>query len=205
MKLFKLFFLSLILTSLFSCKKGYEKENGKVYYEHWNEGSAQNKKLMKNVDFKTFKEIEFKDKTSFSFAKDKNHLFIDGDIMKNIDPETFTFINNYYFKDKNKIYFFGFFNDINDCSVKGIDSNHFQTLKYPWAKSGKILINGQESVFVDDIDSFKPIDEDWGKTNKYIINRNVILKNANPKTTKILSSYEAIDGNKKYKYGIMEK
>jgi hypothetical protein len=205
MKLIKILFLSLILGLLFSCRKGYIKEDGKVYYEFWNEGSGQNKRLMKNVDYQTFNKIKFKGNSSFCFAKDKYHLFIDGDLIKNIDAATFSYIDNFYFRDKNNIYFLGFTHDMNDTSVKGIDPNYFETMKYPWAKSGKILINGQESVFVDDIESFKPIDDDWGKTNKYIINRNVILKYANPKTTKILNSYEAVDGTKKYKYGILEK
>jgi hypothetical protein len=32
-------------------------------------------------------------------AKTKNHLFIDGKLINNIDPNTFKFIGNYIFSD----------------------------------------------------------------------------------------------------------
>ncbi|NMH23946.1 DKNYY domain-containing protein [Flavobacterium solisilvae] len=190
----------LILTLLFltSCTRGYKVENGKVYYEYWNEGSGQGKRLIEQADAKTFRELNFDSESNFEFGKDKNHLFIDGEVIKNIDPNTFKFIGNYIFRDKDSAYFFGFYNDLNDCVIEGINPNKIELLKYPWAKSNNIIIHGSDTITIDDASEFSPIDEDWGKTKKYIINNNQILYDADLETFKTTSSFEGRD--KKYSY-----
>lgn len=126
----------------------------------------------------------------FEFGKDKNHLFINGEIIKNIDPKTFQFIGNYIFRDKDSAYFFGFYDNLNNCLIKGINPNKINLLKYPWAKAGNILIHGNDTLSIDDINKFIPLDDDWGKTKKYIINKNQIVFGANIETFKIISSFE---------------
>lgn len=162
----KVIILMLTLLFLTSCTRGYKVENGKVYYEYWNEGSGQGKRLIEQADAKTFRELNFDSESNFEFGKDKNHLFIDGEVIKNIDPNTFKFIGNYIFRDKDSAYFFGFYNDLNDCVIEGINPNKIELLKYPWAKSNNIIIHGSDTITVDDASEFSPIDEDWGKTKK---------------------------------------
>lgn len=193
------------ISILTSCRRGYKIENGKVYYEYWNEGSGQGKQLIKQADAKTFQELNFDCDCDFEFGKDKNHLFINGEIIKNIDPKTFQFIGNYIFRDKDSAYFFGFYDNLNNCLIKGINPNKINLLKYPWAKAGNILIHGNDTISIDDINKFIPLDDDWGKTKKYIINKNQIVFGANIETFKIISSFEGKDKNYNYEFGFINE
>jgi len=109
----------LTLSILTSCNSGYKVEGDKVYYEYWHEGLGfkQGKRLI-NADARTFKSLSFDCDCSFKFGKDNYHLFIDGEPVDNIDPNTFTFVGNGIFRDKDSAYFFGIYNDINECVIK---------------------------------------------------------------------------------------
>jgi len=192
----------LLLTS---CTRGYKVENGKVYYEYWNEGSGQGKRLIEKADGKTFQEIDFDFEHNFEFGKDKNHLFIDGEVIENIDPNTFKLIGNYIFRDKDSAYFFGFFNKLNDCTIKGVNPSKIKLLKYPWAKTDNILIYGSDTLKLKNVNEFTPIDEDWGKTKKHIINNNQILYDADVESFKIISSFEGKDKNYNYEFGFIKE
>jgi hypothetical protein len=196
----QLTFILLILIVLTSCRRGY-----KVYYEYWNEGSGQNKRLIEQADAKTFQKLNFDCDCDFVFGKDKNHLFIDGELINNIDPNTFKFVGNYIFRDKDSAYFFGFYNNINDCVIKGVNPDKIKLIKYPWAKADHLLIHGKDTVELDDINDFKPVDDDWGKTKKYIVNNNQILYGADVETFKITSSFEGKDKNFNYQFGIINE
>lgn len=202
----RLTFFFLILLVLTSCKRGYKVEGDKVYYEYWHSGLGfeQGKRLI-DADAKTFKSLNFDCDCSFEFGKDKNHLFINGDPIKNIDPNTFTFIGNYIFRDKDSAYFFGFYNDLNNCVIKGVNPNKIKLIKYPWAMADNLLINGQDTLFLEDINDFTPIDNDWGKTKKYIINRDKIVFGADLETFKILSPFEGKDKYFNFEFGLIKK
>lgn len=197
----------IILTLLFftSCKVGYKIENEKVYYEYWNEGSGQGKRWMKQADAKTFQKISFDCRCDFEFGKDKNHLFMNGELMKNIDPNTFKCIGNSIFCDKDSAYFFGFYNDLNDCVIKGVNPNSIELMTYPWAKANNILIHGKDTVYIDDIKEFVSIDDDWGKTKKYIINNNKILFGADVETFKPISDFQGKDKRFNYVFGFINE
>jgi len=197
--------LVIILTISFftGCRHGYKVENDKVYYEYWNEGSGQGKWLLEEADASTFQKLEFD--CNLCFGKDKNHLFINGKLIKGIDPNTFKFIGNYVFADKDNAYFFGSYNNLDDCVIKGVNPNKIELIKYPWAKADNILIYRRYTVYLDDIDDFIPIDEDWGKTKKYVINNNRIIYGADLKTFKILNSYKGKDKNYNYEFGLIAK
>lgn len=197
--------LVLTISILTSCRHGYKIEGDKVYYESWNEGSGQNKRIIEQADAKTFKELTFDCDCYFEFGKDKNHLFIDGELIKNIDPNTFEFIGNYIFRDKDSAYFFGFYNNLNDCVIKNVNPDKIKLIKYPWSKADNFLIYGRDAVTIDDIDEFVPIDDDWGKTKKYIINNNQILYGADVETFKITSSFQGKDKNFNYEFGIINE
>lgn len=201
----KIFITILTISFLTSCRQGYKVENNKVYYEYWNEGSGQGKRLIEPADATTFQTVEFDCDCSFDFGKDKNHLFIDGEPINDIDPKTFKFIGNYIFADKDKAYFLGFYNNLNDCAIKGVKPNQIQLIKYPWAKAGNFLIHGHDTVYVDDIKDFVPIDEDWGKTKKYIINNNQILYGADVETFKVTSTFQGKDKRFNYEFGIINE
>jgi hypothetical protein len=199
--------LILVLTiSIFiSCERGYKVEDGKVFYEYWNEGSGQGKRLIEQADAKTFRKLTLDCDCNFEFGIDKDHLFINGELIEKIDPNTFKFIGNYIFRDKDSAYFLGFYNSLNDCVIKGVNPDNVKLIKYPWAKAGNLLIHGGDTVSVDHINDFIPIDDDWGKTKKYIINNNKILYGADVKTFKVTSSFQGKDKNYNYEFGIINE
>lgn len=202
----RLIILFMTISILTSCRHGYKVEDGKVYYEYWHEGLGfeQGKCLIEEADAATFQTVEFDCDCSFAFGKDKNHLFIDGNPIKDIDPMTFKFIGNYMFADKYSAYFFGFYNNLNACAIKGINPNKIELIKYPWAKADNILIHGQDTVYLEDINDFVPIDEDWGKTKKQIVNCNKILYGADIESFKVISSFEGKDKYYNYESGFMK-
>ena len=199
-----IFFL-LTISILTSCRRGYKVEGDKVYYESWNEGSGQNKRLIEHADAKTFQKLSFECDCDFEFGKDKNHLFIDGEFIKNIDPSTFKFIGNYIFRDKDSAYFFGFYNNINECLIKSVNPDKIKLIKYPWAKADNFLIHGKDTVSLTDISEFVPIDDDWGKTKRQIINNDQILYGADVETFKITSSFQGKDKNHNYEFGAINE
>lgn len=200
--------ITLIILSIFfmtSCRHGYKIENDKVYYEYWHEGLGfeQGKRLVEEADARSFQSLSFDCDCSFEFGKDKNYLFIDGEPIKRIDPNTFTFIGNYIFRDKDSAYFFGFYNNLDDTAIEGINPDRIKLIEYPWAKADNILIHGGDTVFLNDINEFIPIDRDWGKTKQYVINRNKIIYGADVKTFNIINSYSGEDKNYKYEFGFI--
>ncbi|MBB2147090.1 hypothetical protein GM921_16415 [Pedobacter sp. LMG 31464] len=202
----RLLLLAILATSLLiSCKRGYKVENDKVYYEYWNEGSGQGKRFIEQADATTFQQMKFDCDCNLDFGKDKNHLFIDGEPIRDIDPNAFKFIGNYIFVDKDSAYFFGFYNNINDCSIKGIELDKLKLFEYPWSRAGNILIHGNDTLTLNDIDDFNAIDEDWGKTKKHVINDNKIVDGADPATFKVINSYSGRDKNNVYEFGKIKR
>lgn len=83
----------------------YVKENGKVYYSDLIRRYTQTPDLIeiKDVDFDTFETIDTHTPKE-EFAKDKDHIFFAGKIA-DIDKNTFEEISDFYFKDKNFVYY----------------------------------------------------------------------------------------------------
>lgn len=194
----------LSITALTGCRQGYKVEGDKVYYESWNEGSGQHKYVLKEADAATFKELDIDCDCNMNFGGDRQHLFINGELMNGIDPASFQFIGNYIFRDKDSAYFFGFFNNLNDCVIKGVDPEKIKLVEFPWAKAGSILIHGKDTVTLEDINEFKVIDEDWGKTKKHVINGDIILVGADPETFKVISNFEGKDKHFNYVFGYVK-
>jgi hypothetical protein len=200
--------LFLIISIFFSsCNFGYKKENGKVYYKYWNAGMGISTRTfeIQDADFNTFEKIDFDCDCSFNFAKDKNHLFIDGHKYNDVDPKTFKYLGNYIFTDKDSAYFFGFYNNFNDCSIKNIEPKNIELLQYPWAKSGNYLINGKSTIYLEDINDFIVINDDWGKTKTAIINQDRILYDADVNSFNIISAYEGKDNYFNYEFGAIKE
>jgi hypothetical protein len=186
---------------LISCKRQYSVEGNKVYFNYWNEASGSQKWLLDSADAKTFSALKFDCGCDFVFAKDKRHLFIDGIPIKNIDPNSFTFVGHYIFRDKDSAYFFGFYNNINNCVISGVNPDKIKSILYPWAMEGKILIHGNSTIRLEDINDFEPIDENWGKTKSKMLNENTILPGADPETFEIINSYSGKDKNNTFEFG----
>src|ERR1700722_6394328 len=108
--------LFLLLSILWvSCGKSYIIKGNKVYLKGWNEGVGNYEILIDSADAKTFQSLDLNCDCNITFGKDKNHLFIDRTIIEGIDPNSFAFIGNDIFRDKDSAYFFGFWNSIQNC------------------------------------------------------------------------------------------
>jgi hypothetical protein len=194
------FWLFLLFSAcLFSCKRKYTVEGDKVYYHFWNEGSGSHKRLLDSADGKTFEAVACD--CNFVIGKDKRHVYMDGVPISGIDPNTFSIIGNYIFRDKDSAYFFGFYNDIQRCRIHNVKPDKIQLMEYPWAKADNILIHGYDTLLLNDIADFTPTDKDWGKTKKYVIYRNEILEDADPETFKVINSYSGKDKKHLYEFG----
>lgn len=202
-KILNLFGIILTIYLISSCESKYYIKDGTVYFESYNEGSGQAIKLVYGADPRTFKELKIENDSEFNFGSDKNHLYIDGVLIEKIDPKSFKYLGNYFFRDKDSAYFFGFYNDIQKCCVNGVNPNKIELLDYPWAKSGNILIHGYDTLTIRGINSFKAIDEEWGKSNEYVVYENKILYGSDSKTFTPISDIVGKDKNFHFRYGII--
>ena len=102
----------------FSCCSAseYKIENGKIFWKQ----DLKIERELKNVDLKTFENLDESVELNAHFAKDKNHVYYQGKIIKEIDSKTFEVVKrniptkedprgdcvNYIkiFKDKNGVY-----------------------------------------------------------------------------------------------------
>ena len=191
----------LLSICIFSCKRKYTVEGDKVYFHYWNEGSGSQKWLLDSADGNTFKSIDMNCNCNFVIGKDKGHVFMDGIPINGIDPNTFSFVGNYIFRDKDSAYFFGFYNNIQNCRIHNVKPDKIKLIEYPWAKADNVLIHGHDTLLLSDISDFSPIDEHWGKTKKHVIYNNKILKDADPKTFKVINDFTGKDKRHTYEFG----
>ena len=84
-----------------SCATGYYNDGSAVYYKHWNEGSGAQQDRLK-ADPKTFRVLKFD-----RYAKDKQHVFYNGSLIKEADAASFEAIGSFYARDKNSGYYGG--------------------------------------------------------------------------------------------------
>lgn len=120
-----------ILFQFTSCREGYVKQNGQWSWVTYNESSGKNVKWIDGIDQESFRVLNHKNfgadnhavyymgrkinqanPESFSiltdghygYAKDKNRVFLDTEVILHADPATFTVLEFPYGKDKNDIY-----------------------------------------------------------------------------------------------------
>lgn len=84
----------VVILLLSGCHTGYDKEGDSVYYKSWNEGSGSHKDRL-DADPKTFVVLK-----NDRYAKDKNTVFFDGQIIKGADAPTFETLSEFYARDK---------------------------------------------------------------------------------------------------------
>ncbi len=93
-------------------KEGYIIDKGKqqVIWRTVDMGYGVREKIVKTADIKTFTILNFKIDPYFkpnAFAKDKQYVYCEGDIIKDADPQTFRYEENIYKDDKNVFIFDG--------------------------------------------------------------------------------------------------
>jgi hypothetical protein len=191
-------FICLLVSS---CGKSYVIENGQVYLSGWNEGVGNYRRPVEGADAATFTDLQFGDDCGFAFGRDKEHLYIDGVVLKDLDPSSFQFMGNYVFRDAHAAYFFGFYNDLNDTRIDSIDPNSIVLLEYPWARSGDRLIHGRTWIALDGLVDFQALNESWGRTDRHVIYEGRVVAGADPASFKATSSYQGHDRSHRYEFG----
>lgn len=118
-----------MLSFLTSCTKQYITKEDKLYFKTWNEAHGRQLHLVEKVDINSFKELKK------GYGKDHNHIFYNGQLIKNSDPKSFEFLKNGYAVDKHLGYYYG----------KPFASNKtLKTIEKPYAVDDKkVFFKGQ--------------------------------------------------------------
>jgi len=180
------FFILLIIVG---CgHSGYEERNGKVYHKSIHGGSwSKEFTLVEDADPKTFETIETN--LSIDLGKDQFHVFIDGYVIEGADPITFEQVKEYYWKDKNAVYLFGY-GRIGSEIIEQADPNSFKVLNITDWASDKHNIYYMYSKLPDlNIDKFKPLSTDWGRDDKNYFYHDQRVDNLDYASAIILSAY----------------
>jgi hypothetical protein len=109
----KLFFFICLISVLGSCSSYDIREDG-VYFISYNEAVGKAERPIKKADVESFEIID-----DGSYAKDKNYVFCESNIVQGADPSSFQLIEKGYSKDKNRAYYFG--DSIASSSPKGFE------------------------------------------------------------------------------------
>jgi hypothetical protein len=185
---------------LFSCEQKYSIRDNQVYLKGWNKGSGNYERLVEKADAKTFQKIE--NDENLTIGKDNKYVFFETEIIDNFDPKTLKYIGNYYFVDKDSAYFFGFYSSKNDCEIIGVNPNKLRIFKtYPWASDDKHIIYGHDIAEIKNINDFKVISENWGRTKTEILYKGKILNAVDINSFEIINDDKAKDKYHTYEYG----
>jgi hypothetical protein len=155
-----LLIITIVFSFLFvSCSTGYENDGDAVYYEHWNEGSGQHKKIL-DANPKTFKVLEFN-----NYAKDDKFVFYQGVKIIGADAKTFEAIDEFYAKDKN----YGWYgSDI----IKTSNGKTFKVINSYFSTDGNDVFYTTEPLNMIEPKNFKIVEgennnDTWTTDGKY--------------------------------------
>ena len=180
--------------------KEYLIKDNKVYLKGWNEGSGSYERLIKEADGNSFVSVE-NDK-NILIGHDKNHVYKESTIIENFDPNTFEYLGGYFYKDSDSVYFFGYYNDVNECELEGIDPSTITVFEqYPWAKDKENVIYGRTILKINDTKSMVVLSANWAKTSSQVIYQGKLKKDIDAKSFKLLEGKFARDKNHLYESG----
>lgn len=140
-----LFCITIILSG---CSTGYVVNNDKVEYKHWNTGFGQQSFELVSADANTFNALPA------YYAKDNNHAWYRGRLIKGVDAASFEILVRGYAKDKNHAY-------LNGELIEGAKGASFKVLKRYYAIDDTHLflrVGIQKPIKPCDIESIKVID-----------------------------------------------
>jgi hypothetical protein len=155
-----LLIITIVFSFLFvSCSTGYENDGDAVYYEHWNEGSGQHKKIL-DANPKTFKVLEFS-----NYAKDDKFVFYQGVKIIGADAKTFEAIDEFYAKDKN----YGWYGS---DTIKTSNGKTFKVINSYFSTDGNDVFYTTEPLKMIEPKNFKIVEgennnDTWTTDGKY--------------------------------------
>ena len=194
-----LYILCILLTGCFPEAK-YKITDNAVYMTGWSEANGDYIIPVKDADQATFELIE--NDNHLLIGKDKNHVFFETTLIENADPNTFRPIGNYYFVDNDSVYFFGFYNNKNDCEVWGVRPSEIKLYeKYPWAHDNGNVVFGQTVTQLSNPNDLQIVNKNWGRTTDKVFYKGYLVDSVDIPTFKILSDEKAEDKNYIYYQG----
>ncbi|MEZ4804716.1 MAG: DKNYY domain-containing protein [Bacteroidia bacterium] len=94
--------IALVILFILTGCSGYVVEDEGVYYKDWNEARGSSKRLLKDLDPKTFEVLDDDD-----YGKDFKFVYYHGNPIIGADPKTFKVVGDQYAIDKNRAYYAG--------------------------------------------------------------------------------------------------
>lgn len=123
--------------------------------------------LVREADAATFEKIKQGD-LNLCMGRDKNHVFVDGCVLKYADPGTFKQVNGYYWRDKNFVYLLGYDFGRGDYVVHHADPQSFAVMAhFPWSKDAGHVFCYVDSLPLTHPATFIVVDENWGKDGSF--------------------------------------
>lgn len=179
--------LVLIVVTMYGCNSGYKEKNGKIYHQWIHGGNwTRENTLIEEADAETFETI--KSHINVDLGKDKNHVYRDAGVLEHADPNTFEQVKDYYWKDKNNVYFLG--NGDTDCRIKGADPKTFKVIKdLHWAFDKNNVYFKLEKLNDANPEFFMALNEKWGKDKRCYYFENKRLDSLDYRTAEIVMTY----------------
>lgn len=163
----KFLLLFIFPLMMLSCTIGYNKHDGKVYYDTWNEGSGHTSRLLKEADAESFEEL--KD----GYARDKNYAWLDGELLKGAKGKSFKVLTEGYATDGVHVYFDHYQQgktvtmNVRDIASFKVHTYYLAEDKYDYYWEGEALNVADKSSFVL-CNEKKDGDASWGKDKQYV-------------------------------------
>ena len=196
----------------------YNIENNKLYWIiEASMYTNREKKLVKEVDFKTLKaitedgkeislnnfplngkeislnNIPFNNKIVYDFIKDKNNVYYQGKKINGADSKTFKALRNNYFKDKNNIYEVISYTKTISGSSQETTSNSRENEPVIPVPGACVLqvISFIKKINGADPNTFEILNNGYSKDKNNVYHKGEKINGANPKTFKVNNSVEA--------------
>jgi len=158
------FTLLSIVTVLITGCTGYTTKDGKVYLKRFTEANMKVTYSEVDADFETFEVIDHD--LNIDLGKDKDYVYLATSILVDADPNSFSQIKNYYWKDHQHVFLIGYGG--NNCMIPEADPNSFQVIEnYLWARDKDNLYYRQFKLDIVNPNKFNVIDENWGKDDTH--------------------------------------
>lgn len=176
-----------LLVTMTSCHSGYEEKNGKIYFKWIHGGNwTRENTLIKDADAETFEALD--NDINVYLGKDKKYIFKDASILEYADPNTFEQLKEYYWKDKTNVYLLQFGGT--DCRIKDADPKTFKVIKdYHWTHDKNNIFYQFDKLLNVNPNKFVAIDEEWGKDDRFYFYHNLRIDSIDYTTAEIISPY----------------
>ncbi len=148
--------LGFLLSSCDINRNGYTIEDGEVLY--WYPSGPGNVSRPVPAEAATFVIVESVDENHF--GKDKDQVFMNGQVLHGVDPATFEYLGGLYFRDKNH----GYYHYGAKCSD---DPANFAVVPAPpgqlirFAKDSRHVYSGARILENADPATFEPMVNGW--------------------------------------------